>query len=217
MKFETLEVGGIVPALHGMRNPKNSWHLADTKREPTSPTGISIGPNDMDLAQRLIKGGSVHSKFLRQIVVWVDITAPIYWWSEFDTYKVGVVRDSCSTMHKLLSIVNAVHPNQMKDVVELFDVKEPEEVMAVIEAYRHIYEVATSDRTNKQKKVMMKRMLPDSYQLMSTCSLSYQNIRSMIRWRKAHELDAWAVTFIEWAHTLPYADEFLFYENGGID
>ena len=109
MKFEKTEVWGFDHALRGMRNPKNSWHLSDSTGlawdDPNfdKKAGIDIGPKDMKLAQALIKGGPEHRKFLRQIFVSVDITAPLYWWKEFDTYKVGTTANSTSTMHKLMS------------------------------------------------------------------------------------------------------------------
>ena len=98
MKFENTEVYGFKRALKGMRNPLESWHKNDTVEENGK---VVIGENDLDLAQRLIKSGSEHRKFMRQIFVSVDITGPLYWWKEFDTYKVGTVANSCSTMHKI--------------------------------------------------------------------------------------------------------------------
>ena len=103
MKFENTDVWGLEHALRGMRNPKDSWHLSDSKYDENAPYGYAIGPKDMKLAKALIHGGPEHRKFLRQIFVSVDITAPLYWWKEFDTYKVGTTANSCSTMHKIMS------------------------------------------------------------------------------------------------------------------
>ena len=102
MKFENTAVMNFEGALRGMRNPMNSWAKSDSNWHPEQPFFV-IGPNDMDLCRRLINGGSEHRKFLRQIMVSVDITAPLYWWKEFDTYKVGTTANSTSTMHKLAS------------------------------------------------------------------------------------------------------------------
>ena len=106
MKIITKEVAGFIPALYGMRSPMNSWHLNDSKmyigNEITGEECVYIGPNDMDLAKRLIKAGPEHCKFLRQIQVWADFDMPLYWWSEFDTYKFNT-KNSCSTMHKLFN------------------------------------------------------------------------------------------------------------------
>jgi hypothetical protein len=215
MKFETLEVGGIAPALHGMRNPKNSWDKADTTQVLLKEGGATIGPRDLTLAQILITGGPVHSKFLRQIQVWVDIEAPLYWWAEFDTYKVGVTRDSCSTMHKLLDTVKKVTPDQTELVLELFETQTDLEKETILFVYQNIYKIAADETLSADEKIVsMKRLLPDGYIQRATISMSYQNIRAMIKDRHCHRLQVWNRDFIEWAKTLPYAGELLFYKNG---
>lgn len=228
MEFQTLETAGFIPAITGMRNPKKSWHKGDSSisyDESGKPVWI-LGEADKDLAQRLIRGGPVHSKYLRQIMVWVDITAPIYWWSEFDTYKVGVVRDSCSTMHTLESEMEELNRNPeviswiaFRDetipvpqvIVDLFQVSNDAEKEAVGDAFRSLIRVARSDLSNTAKTRTLKRILPSSFLQKATISLSYQNIRSMLEWRRTHRLTEWSIDFTEWAKTLPLAEELLFY------
>lgn len=238
MIFKTLEVGGLWPAIHGMRNPKNSWKLSDTCRSlVTGDDGVSIrvdiGPKDLTLAQKLIKGGSVHSKFMRQIMVWVDITAPIYWWSEFDTYKVGVVRDSCSTMHTLIATIQGLkndsefvywteHPDlkhppaSILNLYETSDISDEDcTVEAVSQATLTMFKLILSKDviglTQSQLKRALKKILPSSWLQMSTISMSYENIRNMVIWRRNHELPEWHAGFTNWVRTLPYAKELILY------
>ena len=117
MKFENTDVWGFEHALRGMRNPKDSWHLNDSKYDENAPYGYAIGPKDMKLAKALIHGGPEHRKFLRQIFVSVDITAPLYWWKEFDTYKVGTTANSCSTMHKITSKPITLESFEIDDLI----------------------------------------------------------------------------------------------------
>ena len=214
-KFKTLEVAGIAPAIRGMRNPKKSWDRSDSYKDPTGKS--VIGPKDLELAQTLIKGGDVHSKFLRQIMVWVDITAPLYWWSEFDTYKVGVTRDSCSTMHTLLNEIKTLDPDiNQGDIANLFEIADVHDVNDILEVFRKLRAIALDPVLSvSEKKTRAKRILPSSFLLLSTVSMSYQNLRNMVRWRQTHELPAWRVDFTEWVKTLPYADDLIFFNNGG--
>lgn len=232
MKLDTLEVAGLIPAMHGMRNPKKSWHCSDTVwGDAHIPI---VGPKDMELAQRLINGGDCHSKFMRQIMVWVEITAPIYWWSEFDTYKVGVSRNSCSTMHTLISEIGNLSNNKEfldwlalyddrtannvapDSVLEMFEVSkdsqyETEAVSQAVANMYHLVKVAEStNRPARNLKKALKRILPSSWRQESTICMSYQNIRNMLLWRRNHDLSEWRIDFVHWAATLPYAKELLF-------
>lgn len=230
MILSTREVAGFLPAMEGMRNPKNSWHLNDSDIIPT-PAGASwvLGPKDKKLAQSLIRGGTTHSKFLRQIMVWVVINAPLYWWAEFDTYKVGVVRDSCSTMHTLMSTIKKL--NQIpevqdwltrmekedvyppKAILQLFEVHPADSitVLSVGSSFYQLCKVLRGDITDLEKLREMKKILPSSWLQRSTISLSYQNIRSMLIDRRTHPLTEWSQDFTNWAKSLPLANDLLFY------
>lgn len=214
MRIETLEVAGLKPALHGMRNPKDSWSKSDTVG---SGTAVCIGNADMSLAQTLIKGGPCHSKFLRQIIVWADVVAPLYWFTEFDTYKVGVVRNSCSTMHTLLKKLNSIGPalSDLK-LCELFEFPVLEPIKRTIQkSWTDMYYLATSEYLDENEKIRaIKQILPDSFLQRSTIMLSYENIRNMLQWRSSHRLPEWNSVFVKWCHSLPYNEQFLFYENG---
>lgn len=213
MKIETLEVAGFKPALHGMRNPKDSWAKSDT----TGFGHVCIGRADMELAQSLIKGGPCHSKFLRQIIVWADVVAPLYWFTEFDTYKVGVVRNSCSTMHTLLKKLKTIGP-ELDDsrYYELFEVPVLEPIKHTIQkSWTDMYHLATSEYLDESEKIRaVKQILPDSFLQRSTITLSYENIRNILQWRSSHRLPEWNTVFVKWCRSLPYHEQFLFYENG---
>lgn len=182
-----------------------------------------IGPNDMDLAKRLIKAGPEHRKFLRQIMVTVDITAPLFWFKEFDTYKIGTTANSTSTMHKLTS-----KPITL-DCFEIGDYNEekatynrdgqdyifPNMLIEYLEELRYQY-ITTKDKRYWKELV---RWLPESWLQTRTVTMSYENIRTMIQQRKGHKLVEWSKTdgidseldsFIKFAKYLPYADDFLF-------
>lgn len=227
MKFEKTEVWGFNHAIRGARNPMNSWNKSDTEtfgdiwNESTIPKDITwkIGPNDLNLLQRLIAGGSEHRKFMRQIMVSVDITAPIYWWKEFDTYKIGTTANSTSTMHKLASKPITIEDFEMDDFerVKVFD-REPyspddftdelwDYIIDICEALRKRY---IETKGKKYWKELI-RILPESYLQTRTVTMNYENLYSIVRQRKGHKLTEWA-QFIDWVHTLPYADELIFYE-----
>ena len=231
MKLTTVEVAGFTAALYGMRNPKNSWDKGDS--EFTGPT-LDIGANDLELAHTLLDGGRVHCKFMRQIMVWVDIEAPLYWWAEFDTYKVGVVRDSCSTMHTLVSTMErmkddpeinewlcrtsaeSVEAYPPKAVIDLFEVHPSDSlsVIAVSNAFRMLMKVLDTDEPKVEKLRTMKKILPDSWIQRSMISMSYQNVRDMLTYRRTHRLPEWNTSFVNWASTLPAAEQLLFYNLG---
>ena len=188
MKFENTEVYGFKRALKGMRNPLESWGKNDTVEENGK---VVIGENDLDLAQRLIKSGSEHRKFMRQIFVSVDITGPLYWWKEFDTYKVGTTANSTSTMHKLASTPITAECFEIDDYNSELDY-DGTKLGDVID--KHI------------------RWLPSAWQQTRTVTMTYENLLAMCSkgQRRFHKLTEWSKSFIDWARTLPYAQELIF-------
>lgn len=201
IKFEHSEVWGWEHAIRGMRNPMNSWEHSDTNFLDYYFTGTeeapSIGQNDYDLMARLIKGGQPHRKFLRQIFVSADITAPLYWWKEFDTYKVGTTANSCSTMHKI----------QAKEFT-LDDFSHEHLVGKSIAAMQQVIEVMNLEREHfiatKDKDCwwQMIQLLPSSYNQKRTVTMTYENLLNMLEYRRGHKLDEWR-QFCEWIFTLP--------------
>ena len=235
MKFENTDVYGFEHALRGMRNPKESWDRSDSRwveetvlsSEDESYTchRFEIGKNDLVLAQRLIQAGSEHRKFMRQIIVWVDVTAPLYWWKEFDTYKVGTVANSTSTMHKLTS-----NPITM----ECFETDDMEK-NAKIDAHTNISDFMTAvvlrceqirqkylaEKDKKYWKELI-RILPESWLQKRTVMMSYENFLAICGkgQRRFHKLNEWSGAdapekdnFIRWARTLPYAQQLLFFDE----
>lgn len=208
MKFEKTDVWGFRHALRGMRNPLESWKKSDSFIE-----GEEIGPNDLDLAQRLISGGTEHRKFLRQIIVSVDITAPLYWWKEFDTYKVGTVANSTSTMHKLASQPITRDSFEIDDLdEEICAAYQIDSIIAICEQLRQKY-VETKDKKIWKELV---RWLPEGWLQTRTVTLNYENLRTIYQQRKAHKLNEWSgldhkemTNFISWVESLPYAKELL--------
>ena len=204
MKIKTKEVAGFIPALHGMRSPMNSWHLNDSYME-TCYKPI-IGEKDLDLAQRLVKAGSEHCKFLRQIQVWADFDMPLYWWSEFDTYKFNT-KNSCSTMHKLL---NAKKEIELSDFV--YDESEESTFKAIVDilnGYRKCY-LSSKDYSYVIKA---KRILPTSYKQKRTVNTNYAELRNIYFQRKNHRLkEEWQDVFCKWVESLPYAEELILYK-----
>ena len=213
MKFENTEVYGFKRALKGMRNPLESWSKNDTVEENGK---VVIGENDLDLAQRLIKSGSEHRKFMRQIFVSVDITAPLYWWKEFDTYKVGTTANSTSTMHKLATtpITDECFEMDDYDAVIMLDegVVETEtfwnNIIFTLEGMRQVYLRTKDKRVWKE----MIRLLPSSWLQTRTVTMTYENLLAMCSkgQRRFHKLTEWSKSFIDWARTLPYAQELIF-------
>ena len=226
IKFENTEVMNFEGALRGMRNPMNSWDKFDswygcsrgdygrTKADYCNKKCIgdckyNIGPNDLDLAQRLIKAGSDHRKFLRQIFVSVDITAPLYWWKEFDTYKVGTVANSCSTMHKIHSKPIEISDFSVDDVYltsENFRAMF-QRTVENCETLRSLYILTKSSRYWRA----LIQLLPESYNQRRTITLNYENLRNIYGSRRNHKLDEWSIGFIDWISTLPYAEELIKY------
>lgn len=217
IKFKNTDVWGFEHALRGMRNPMNSWNKSDSKycgdfdecekcnlRIDTCDAYL-IGENDMNLAQKLIKGGSEHRKFLRQIFVSVDITASMYWWSEFDTYKVGTTANSTSKMHKL------AETSITTDMFELNDISKNDNVF--LNYINHLEEMRKQYLKTKDKNIWKSivQQLPESWLQTRTVTLNYENLFNMYRQRKNHKLDEWRIGFIEWVKTLPYAEELIMY------
>lgn len=230
MKFENTEIFNFEGAMRGMRNPKNSWNKNDTYIDYEN--NIHIGENDMKLAQTLIKAGSEHRKFMRQIFVSVDITAPLYWWKEFDTYKVGTVANSTSTMHKLattpitldcfeiddydrnLSLTDDPKDDDGLDNISTFE----EDIIYVLENIRQKY-LETKDKRYWKELI---RWLPESWLQKRTVTITYENLLAMCSkgQRRFHKLNEWSgqdspnmPNFISWARTLPYAQELIFIDE----
>ena len=200
MKIETKEVAGFIPALHGMRSPMNSWHLQDSKIDNKT---ITIGPNDLDLAKRLIKAGNEHCKFLRQIQVWADFEMPLYWWSEFDTYKFNT-KNSCSTMHKLF---NAKKEIELDDFVySKEDINTLNFIIKELNSLRKRY-LETKDFNYV---IRGKRLLPTSFKQKRTVNTNYAELINIYNQRKNHRLkEEWQDVFCKWCEELPYFKEFL--------
>ncbi len=222
MKFELTEVWGFEHALRGMRNPLESWNKYDSGRCPSENNckedyGFFIGKNDLELAQTLIKAGSEHRKFMRQIFVSVDITAPLYWWKEFDTYKVGTVSNSCSTMHKLADTPITKDCFEMDDFENVsyndkgIDISTEniwEAICWDLEQIRQKYNETKDKRYWKE----LIRLLPESWLQKRTVTMDYENLLAMCSkgQRRFHKLTEWSKSFIDWARSLPYAQELIF-------
>lgn len=212
MKFENTEVFNFEGALRGMRNPMNSWDRSDSYQ---GRYRYIIGENDLKLAQTLIKAGSEHRKFMRQIFVSVDITAPLYWWSEYDTYKIGTAANSCSKMHKIHSkefFRNDFSFDELNKESLIF----LDTIIAKLEELRLKY-IETKD---KQYWYAIIQLLPSSYNQKRTVTMTYENVFNMIHQRMNHKLNEWSgkddsskPNFISWAKKLPYAEELLFIEK----
>lgn len=216
IKIENIDWWGFESAIRGMRNPKNSWDKIDSKCEYDEDFHKKIyhlGPNDLKLATSLIKGGSEHRKFLRQIVVSMDITAPFYWWKEFDTYKVGTVANSCSTMHKIhakeFTLDDFSHEH-------LYTEEQNEESLVFLDHLikgLNFYRKRYLRTNNKEDWWQMIQLLPTSYNQKRTITCNYENLYAICRQRKNHKLDEWH-TFIDIVTTkLPYLHYFVSFDN----
>lgn len=228
MTFEKTDVWGFEHAIRGMRNPLESWSKSDTTSAcfyaDIKTCGVTIGENDLELMQKLIKAGSEHRKFIRQIMVSVDITAPLYWWKEFDTYKVGTVANSTSTMHKLASTPITIDCFEMGDFVDI-DIEVNDLVysnlnswntlIAECEYLRKKY-LETKDKRYWKELI---RLLPESWLQKRTVTMNYENLLNIcsVGQRKNHKLSEWSVDFISWARSLPYAQQLIFINEVEID
>jgi len=207
MKIETLEVSGFIPALHGMRNPKNSWDRGASVQY--AHDGIIIGYADMKLAQQLVVAGTEHSKFMRQIQVWADFTMPRYWWSEADTYGFGT-KNSCSTMHTISNRHLTMEEFEISVDDLLFT------VYAIEDTIDTINQMIDDYKTTKDYNyvIQIKKMLPESFLQMRTWNTNYAELRNIYFQRKNHRLkEEWIETFCKWIESLPYSKELIMYEK----
>ena len=201
LKTERVEVMNFHNAIRGARNPLNSWDRSDSYFDENGR--FILGENDLSLAIRLRKAGSDHRKFLRQIFVTVDITAPIYWWKEFDTYKVGTVANSTSTMHKITSASFDISHFSC-DKMDEETLKYMRKIIEYLEVLRLRY-IETKD---KQIWYDIIQLLPSSYNQVRTCTMNYENLISMYNSRHNHKLDEWHI-FCDFIKTLPYSKEII--------
>ena len=205
LKCERTSVMNIENAIRGARNPMNSWDRADSYYDEEG--NYQLGPNYMNLARRLRLAGSDHRKFIRQIFVSVDITAPLYWWKEYDTYKVATVANSTSTMHKIhskeFSIEDFSHDHLTEEGLE--------SLKRTVEDLERI-RLRFLEKKNKEDWYTIIQLLPSSYQQMRTCTMNYESLINMYFSRKNHKLEEWH-TFCDWIQTLPYAKELILAEK----
>ena len=210
LKLENTEVLGWEAAIRGMRNPMNSWEKSDSSFEDVFEDpenfhdyymkSVEIGPNDLDLMTRLRNAGTDHRKFMRMITVYVDITGPLYWWKEFDTYKVGTVANSCSTMHKIhakeftLDDFSHEHLTPWNETVLL-------NLIVELNANREAF----LERKSKEDWWQMIQLLPSSYNQRRTVMLNYEVLANIYKSRKNHKLDEWHM-FCDWIESLPYSE-----------
>ena len=220
IKFEKPEVWVWEHAIRGMRNPLNSWERSDSypavdcgkcgiidregichpkEHDCTPYECYAIGDNDKDLMTRLIRGGAPHRKFLRQIFVSVDITAPLYWWKEFDTYKVGTTANSCSTMHKLTAKEFTIEDFSFEDC----DKWTKDVVCSCIINALNMNRLKYLETKDKKLWRQMIQLLPTSYNQKRTVTMTYENLLNMLEYRRGHKLDEWQ-QFCDWILTLPY-------------
>jgi hypothetical protein len=219
-KVENVETCNWKAAIRGMRNPLESWDKSDScfclvEPDCEAACAFHIGPNDLDLMKRLVNAGTDHSKFMRMITVSFDIVAPLYWWKEFDTYRIGVVRNSCSTMHKIeanyLTIDNFANDGLHIDDVNVLTI--------VINQINHL--ITEYKKSSGEDKLFIHRrivkLLPDSYLQKATITTNYQVLRSIRNSdRKTHKLLEWREDFMKFIDSLPYAKELLI-DNDGYD
>lgn len=232
IKIEKVDVCGLEPSIRGMRNPMNSWEKSDSGIGCSRGTceecdikpeyceyviqngvGYAAGPNDLKLMKKLAKGGPVHAKYRRMITVYLDITAPLYWWKEFDTYKIGTVANSCSTMHKIADkeFTRDDFSCEHLTITDIFDYEDAfrpasssdlfEEIIKFLNYYRYAY------LNTKDKDIwwQMIQLLPSSYNQKRTVMLNYEVLVGIYEHRKDHKLDEWR-EFCKWIETLPYSE-----------
>lgn len=227
IKIENVETCGWEAAIRGMRNPKNSWKKSDSEWYPigiptTNPAAINdkylsqkycLGDNDLGLMTRLRNAGTDHRKFMRMIAVYLDITAPLYWWKEFDTYKVGTVTDSCSTMHKIHAkefelddfshehIINSVSMGAQEIEVRISPMQALLTTIECLNFYRELY----LESKDKKHWWQMIQLLPSSYNQRRTIMLNYEVLANIYKSRRNHKLDEWR-ELCAWIETLPYSE-----------
>lgn len=223
IKFEHTEVCGWEAAIRGMRNPMNSWDKSDTdynfadcntclhankKACDMTKDCIIIGPNDLNLMQNLCNAGTDHRKFMRMLIVYADITAPLYWWKEFDTYKVGTVANSCSTMHKIHAKKFTTDDFSLEHVDDDIIDQPFTKILDCLNVFRNLYLL----NKDKEDWWQMIQLLPSSYNQKRTIMLNYEVLRNIYHARKNHKLDEWH-DFCDWINTLPYAEELIIGEK----
>ena len=224
IKFENTEVMGWEAAIRGMRNPMNSWTKSDSRWEPQFDTETGpchgffvIGPNDLNLMARLRNAGTDHRKFMRMITVYVDITAPLYWWKEFDTYKIGTVANSCSTMHKIaakeFTLEDFSHEHLMDEPIYVHDGLDSDEERIFSTGLLNdtifclnVFRKKFLETKDKKYWWQMIQLLPSSYNQRRTVMLNYEVLANIYKSRKNHKLDEWSVGFMEWIESLPYSE-----------
>lgn len=227
LKISNFEVMGWEHAIRGMRNPMNSWEKSDSKVHTCEceqwPHNIKksfdeVGPNDLDLMKRLRNAGTDHRKFMRMITVYLDITAPLYWWKEFDTYKVGTVANSCSTMHKIADKEFTLEDFSCEHLMDDGDEELAYGDWIPLHVLEHIVVVLNRQRDRyletKDKKYwwQMIQLLPSSYNQKRTVMLNYEVLANIYKSRRNHKLDEWR-TFCDWIEELPYSEVITGYEE----
>lgn len=218
LKVEHLEAWGFKHAVRGMRNPHNSWDRSDTwVDKSTGKEVVMVGDSDLSLMRKLYKAGTEHRKYLRQIFVSMDITAPLYWWKQFDTYKIGVTTDSCSTMHTLMNkefksddfsfdnLLKGPNEDYVEELLEcLNDIREAYiNYDSIVEECGNNYNLSKSDI-----QLALYEILPSSYNQKRTVTMNYENVFNIIQQRKNHKLKEWN-TLIDELLTLPYVTDIL--------
>ena len=212
LKIENTEVVGWEAAIRGMRNPMNSWDKSDsvfTQHEledwphNTVKTFDDLGPNDLDLMTRLRNSGTDHRKFMRMITVYLDITAPLYWWKEFDTYKVGTVANSCSTMHKIAAKEFTLEDFSCEHLENSW-LAHLKETIRLLNDARDAYNWCNTD-AKKEWWWQMIQLLPSSYNQRRTVMLNYEVLANIYKSRRNHKLDEWHI-FCDWIERLPYSE-----------
>lgn len=200
LKIENPSVEGWIPALRGMRNPMNSWDKADTQHYEYQH--FELGSNDRSLMERLVKAGTDHRKFMRMIVVYVDVTAPLYWWKEYDTYKVGTVANSCSTMHRIHAkefTLDDFSHEHLWDTAKM----QLETTIGILNVFRNAFNHPNASKEYKKDCWwQMIQLLPSSYNQRRTLMLNYEVLANIYRSRRNHKLDEWHI-FCDWVESLP--------------
>jgi hypothetical protein len=233
IKLENYEVVGWEHAIRGMRNPMNSWKKSDStaSTQAVEEGWFDIGPNDHKLMMKLANGGPVHAKYRRMITVYVDITAPLYWWKEFDTYKVGTVANSCSTMHKIhekeftLEDFSCEHLfddwngdrndgfvyhdtgilGEEINHMTFIEPYSPKQVLELVIEALNVNRESFLETKDKKFWWQMIQLLPSSYNQKRTVMLNYEVLVGIYKWRKDHKLDEW-ITLCSWIKSLPYSE-----------
>lgn len=205
IKIERTSVVNFDNAIRGARNPMNSWARYDSYFDDNG--SFVFGENDLSLAKRLCKAGTDHRKFVRMIFVTVDVTAPMYWWKEYDTYKVGTVANSTSTMHKITS-----KPFELSDFsVDHMNEEGIRAMQALIETLEDL-RLRYIETKDKELWYTIIQLLPSSYNQMRTCTLNYENLCNIYYARRNHKLQEWH-TYCDWIVDLPYFKEFFIQED----